>query len=84
MKKSILVFVVILLSQNLFSQIIGENTWKKKYGFEEGITQAIAIEASKVLQNNNSQVLLAFNSNSGTINTYKIGAAWVFKVSQKK
>jgi hypothetical protein len=72
MKKSILVFVVILLSQNLFSQIIGENTWKKKYGFEEGITQAIAIEASKVLQNNNSQVLLAFNSNSGTINTYKI------------
>jgi hypothetical protein len=57
MKKSILVFVVILLSQNLFSQIIGKNTCKNKYGFKEGITQAIAIEASTVLQNNNSQVL---------------------------
>ena len=73
MRKSVLVlFAVVFMAHNLFSQTIGERTWEKKYGFEEGLTQAFVIEATNTSEGNDSQYLLALNSSAGTINTYKV------------
>ena len=72
MKKLIFTLLVMFLGQHLFSQIVGELAWQRKAGFEEGITQAIFTEGSTAINANHSQVLIAVNSNAGTINIYSV------------
>lgn len=72
MKKITIIVLILVLSQNLYAQVIGELSWKKKYGFEEGITQAIVFEGSSAVISDDNQFLLAFNSTLGTINTYSV------------
>lgn len=69
MKKTTLILLglVFLISHNALAQTVGELTFEKKYGFEEGLTHAFAIQAG-----NYDLVLLAINSNEGTINTYSL------------